>query len=512
MQNETKKSPSYEELLRENQLLKEQLEALQAQLNNFKRMLFGQKRERFVPTANGQLALFEGSEEDKDPPVAKEEITYSRNKTAAKKQTPHFRNPIPAHIPRKEIIIEPEGIDTNSLKRIGEEVTEELEYEEAKLYVNKYIRPKYVKPADEGEISESERIEIIIAELPGRIIPKGIPGVGLLSHIIVSKFIDHLPIYRIRRQLKRSGINLAESTINDWIKAVVELLEPLYHIQRARILGKDYLMVDETTIRVLDKNKKGKSHTGYHWVYYDPLGEEVFFEYQKGRNSEFPTETLKDFKGHLQTDGYAGYNEVGRRKDVIQLACFAHARRKFENALSNDKKRASWILKHIRYLYLVERRARDGGLSYEERYKLRQRHSMRQLKNIRSWLIKNKAEVLPKSSIGKAIDYTLNLWSRLARYVEDGRFEIDNNLVENSIRPIAIGRKNYLFAGSHNGAQWAAILYTLLAAAELKGLEPKSWLKELLKKIPDYQMNKLEELLPVPSDLKNSPPEVNSVA
>lgn len=356
------------------------------------------------------------------------------------------------------------------------------------MYVNKYIRPKYALAADEG---------VVIAELPGRIIPKGIPGVGLLSHIIVSKFMDHLPLYRIRRQLKRSGIDLAESTINDWIKAVVELLEPLYAVQRARILGKDYLMVDETTIRVLDGQKKGKSHTGYHWVYYDPLANEVFFEYQPGRNSEFPTATLKDFKGYLQTDGYGGYNEVGRRPNVTQLACFAHARRKFESALSNDKQRASWMLKHIRYLYLVERRARDDGLTYEQRYKFRQRHAARQLKNIRRWLVTNKAQVLPKSSIGKAIDYTLNLWTRLARYVDDGRFELDNNLVENSIRPVALGRKNYLFAGSHNGAGWAAVLYTLLATAGLKGLEPKSWLKGLLKKLPDYPMNKLEELLPV---------------
>ncbi len=493
MQNMVETKPSYEELLQENQFQKEQIEYLKEQLSNLQRMVFGQKRERFVSASNGQLALFE---EDKKRSVEKEEISYLRNKTAAKKQTPHFRNPIPEHIPRKEIFIEPQGIDTTGLKRIGEEITEELEYEEAKLYVNKYVRPKYALAADEG---------VIIAELPSRIIPKGIPGAGLLSHIIVSKFMDHLPIYRIRRQLKRSGIALAESTINDWLKAVVELLEPLYNIQRARVLGKDYLMVDETTIRVLDKGKKGKSHTGYHWVYYDPLGKEVFFEYQRGRNSEFPTETLKNFKGHLQTDGYAGYNEVGRGPNVIQLACFAHARRKFESALNNDKKRASWILKHIRYLYLVERRARDGGLSYEERYEFRQRHSVRQLKNIRRWLIKNKVEVLPKSSIGRAIEYTLNLWNRLVRYVDDGRFEIDNNLVENSIRPIAIGRKNYLFAGSHNGAKWAAILYTLLAAAELKGLEPKSWLKELLKKIPDYPINRLAELLPVPMNREESP-------
>ena len=487
---------SYEELRQENVILKEQNDYLAEQLDYFKRVIFGQKRERFVPASDNQLSIFGADEAAADLHLEKEEISYSRNKNKAKKQTPHFRNPIPEHLPRKEIVIEPAGIDTKGLKKIGEEITEELEYEEAKLYVKRYIRPKYAQKTGEG---------VFIAELPSRVIPKGIPGVGLLSHIIVSKFIDHLPIYRIRKQLKRSGVDLAESTINDWIKAVVDLLEALYNIQRARVLGKDYIMVDETTIRVLDSMKKGKSHTGYHWAYYDPLGEEVFFEYQKGRNAEFPTETLKDFKGHLQTDGYAGYNEVGRREDVIQLACFAHARRKFENALSNDKRRASWVLKRIRYLYMVERRAREMELSYEERYNFRQRHSIRQLEKMYKWLIKNKAEVVPKSAIGKAIDYALSLWSRLIRYVDDGRFEIDNNLVENSIRPIAIGRKNYLFAGSHNGAKWAAIFYTLLATAELKGLEPKSWLKELLERIADHPMNRLEELLPVPINREESP-------
>jgi len=487
MQNTADFKPEYEQLLQENIRLKEQINYLSDQLNNLKRMIFGQKRERFIPGSLNQLNMFGDDQDVKDIDPEKEEIVYSRNKNKSKEQTPHFRNPIPDHIPRREILIEPEGIDTKGLKRIGEEITEELEYEEARLYVNKYIRPKYAKEMDEG---------VIIAELPNRIIPKGIPGIGLLSHIIISKFMDHLPIYRIRKQLKRLGVDLAESTINDWIKAVVDLLEPLYHIQRARILGKDYIMVDETTIRVLDSMQKGRSHAGYHWAYYDPIDAEVFFEYQQGRNAEFPTETLKDFKGFLQTDGYAGYNEVGRGPDVTQLACFAHARRKFEKALQNDKKRASWMLKRIRYLYMVERRARDDGLSYDERYEFRQCHSLRQLKNMRGWLIKNKAEVLPKSTIGIAIDYTLSLWPRLIRYADDGRFEIDNNLVENSIRPIAIGRKNYLFAGSHNGAKWAAILYTLLATAELKGLEPKSWFKELLERIADHPINELEELLP----------------
>ncbi|MHB2153836.1 IS66 family transposase [Calditrichota bacterium GD2] len=500
MQNEAVAVPSYEELLQENSLLKDQVSTLQEQIDYFKyqidelkRMIFGQKRERFVPTSDNQLSLFdEYKDETTEAPVEKK-VSYTR-KSKPKKQTPHFRNPLPAHLPRKDIILEPEGVDTSGLKKIGEEITEELEYEEAKLYVNRYIRPKYAKENGEG---------VLISELPNRIIHKGIAGVGLFSHIIVSKFMDHLPLYRIRKQLKRSGVDLAESTLNDWIKAIAELLEPLYNVQRARILGQEYLMVDETTIRVLDSQKKGQTHTGYHWLYYDPVHRELFYEYQTGRNAKFPKETLSNFKGYLQTDGYAGYNEVGRRSDVIQLACFAHARRKFEHALKNDKKRASWMLKRIRYLYMVERKARELGLAPEERYKFRKRHSIRQLEKMHQWLLKNRSQVVPKSAIGQAIDYTLSLWSRLRRYVEDGRLEIDNNLVENSIRPVAIGRKNYLFAGSHNGARWAAIFYTILANAELNDLEPKSYLKELLQKLSEYPEDQstgsygLEDLLPV---------------
>lgn len=494
MNNNDLHSLSRFDLIRLNLEQITEINLLKEQLAELKRMIFGQKRERFAPADSGQTGLFDPDAFKTESEAETVDVSYQRSKS--KTQTPHFRNPLPAHLFRKEIIIEPEGIDITTMRKIGEEITEELEYEEAKLYVNKYIRPKYVSISKSEEKPTEQISGVVIADMPERIIPKGIAGPGLISHIIISKFIDHLPIYRIRRQLKRLGVDIAESTINDWLKQVVILLEPLYNLIKARVLGQDYLMVDETTIRVLDKMKKGKSHTGFHWVYYDPVKKEAFFEYQPGRNSKFPTETLSDFAGNLQTDGYAGYNEVGRRGDINQLACFAHARRKFEKALQNDKKRAGWMLKRIRYLYLVERLARERELSYDERYKFRQRHSLRQLGKIREWLMANKAAVLPQSAIGKAIDYTLSLWNRLIRYVEDGRFEIDNNLVENSIRPIAIGRKNYLFAGSHNGAKWAAILYTLLANAELCGVEPKGYLCELLKKIPNHSIKRLDELLP----------------
>lgn len=467
-----------------------QIQLLQYQLAELKRLIFGQKRERFIPTQSGQTNLFDMDELKSENEAETLEISYKGSKT--KKQTPHSRNPLPAHLPRKEIIIEPEGIDLSKMKKIGEEVTEELEYEEAKLYVNKYVRPKYVSVLKD----DLNKNSVVIADMPERLIPKSITGVGLLSHVIISKFIDHLPIYRIRRQFKRLGVDIAESTINDWLKQTAFILEPLYNLIKAKVLAQDYLMVDETTIKVLDKKIKGKTHTGYHWVYYDPVNKRLFFEYRPGRHKRFPTETLSQFSGALQTDGYAGYNEVGLRVDIISLACFAHARRKFEHALKNDKNRAGWMLKRIQYLYAVERVAREKELSYEQRYEFRQRHSSRILKRMYEWMLENRALVLPAGDIGKAIGYSLNLWSRLIRYMDDGRYEIDNNLVENSIRPVAIGRKNYLFAGSHNGAKWAAIFYTIMANAELNGLEPKAYFKDLLSKIPGHSIKRLEELLP----------------
>ena len=484
MENKDLNILTKEQLIKEIINLRGTVSFLSQEIAQFKRMIFGQKRERFIPDAD-QLELF-GDNNESAQKIETEDVSYTRKKQV-KKQTAHSRNPIPSNIPRKEIIIEPEGLDITSMTKIGEERTEELEYEEAKLYVKVYIRPKYVSKKDE---------KITIAEMPDRIIPKGIAGPGLIAHIIGSKFLDHLPIYRIRKDIKRKGVDLAESTVNDWIKSAVGLIKPLYELQKKRILEKNYLMIDETTIQVLDSSKKGKTHKGYFWVYYDPVGKEVFFEYQKGRNSKFPTETLANFSGSIQTDGYAGYNEVGRRDDVTLLACFAHARRKFENALSNDKKRAVWMLGKIQQLYRIERDAKESNLNFKERYELRQSQSIEILDEMYQWLKDNQYLVLPKNNIGKAINYTMNLWSRLIRYVNDGHYEIDNNFVENKIRPIAIGRKNYLFAGSHNGAEWAAILYTLLANAELKGLEPKSYLKELLTRIAGHPFNKLDGLLP----------------
>jgi transposase len=480
MQNTAEIKPTYQQL-------EAKVHLLEFELDKLRRLIFGQKRERYVPVID--VAQLNIPLED-EPLLAQksretEQINYTRTKKD-KKHTPHGRQPLPAHLPRKDIVIEPDE-DVSSLKKIGEQITEQLEYEAAKFYVNRYIRPKYALPQDEG---------VIIADLPTRPIEKGIAGAGLLAHVLVSKFVDHLPLYRQRQQFKRAGVVLPLSTLTDWNKQTADLLEPLYNILRDKALSSCYLQADESSIRVLDREKKGTSHLGYIWVYHSPLQGLVLFDYRKGRSRAGPNEMLRNFEGYLQTDAYSGYNEITAKKQVISVGCFAHCRRYFKEAQSVDSERAEWILLHYQKLYAIEAKARDQALDHETRFRLRQQYALPILDEIKTWLDDQCRHVLPKSVMGKAIGYALSNWKKLVRYTESGALEIDNNLIENQIRPLALGRKNYLFAGSHDGARRAAIIYSLVATAKRHDVEPFSYLKDVVSRISDHPFNKLELLLP----------------
>lgn len=459
---------------------------LKQELAQLKRMIFGSKSERFIQGDPGQLSLDLGIEQQEAPEAETEELTYTRKKSKAEKKESPVRLPLPSHLHREEHIIEPNE-DITGAKKIGEVITEILEYTPGKFYVEKFIRLKYALPEDKG---------IVIGELPSFPIPKGNAGSGLLSHITISKFVDHLPFFRQVKQFKRANITIAESTISGWFSATCRLLEPLYEKLIEKTEQSSYLMADETPIPVLTKDKPGATHKGYHWVYYSPLEKLVCFNYRKGRGREGPEKFLQSFQGALQTDGYTAYNQFKNRQGITLLACMAHARRKFEQALDNDPERAEYVMKKIQELYSIERNAREQDLSFDERKKLRQKESLPILSELENWMRNQLSEVLPKSSIGKAITYTLKLWKRLTRYTEDGRWEIDNNPVENSIRPVAIGRKNYLFAGSHEGAKRAAMMYSFLGTCKINDVEPFSWLKDVLTRIPDHSIQRLDELLP----------------
>ena len=464
-----------------------EIEYLKHQLSELKRMIFGSKRERFIPGDTGQGVLFD-LEEAKEERAKKEEITYTREKPKSKKQP--LRLELPAHLPRREEVLEPVDLPEGA-KRIGEVITEILDYTPADLHVRRIIRPKYIIS------SNDEKTEITIAELPVLPIPKGNAGAGLLSHILISKYVDHLPFYRQVQMFKRQKVNIAESTINGWFNATCRLLEPLYETLKKRLLTSDYLMADETPIPVLTKDKPGSTHKGYHWVYYDPVDKLVLFDYRKSRSREGPEDMLKEFSGYLQTDGYVAYTNLKNKEKITLLACMAHARRKFEHARENDPERSEEALRMFGRLYDVEREARENEYDTQQIKKLREEKSVPVLKEMEQWLKEKIQTVLPKSALGMAIAYTLGLWPRLVRYTEDGRFRIDNNLIENSIRPVALGRKNYLFAGSHQAAQHAALIYSLLATCKINDVEPFQWLKNTLEVIPDYPANQLENLLPV---------------
>lgn len=476
---------AYQDTIREQA---RQIAYLKQELEQFKRMIFGQKRERFIPQDDGQLALFHELQQVQAL-SEEEEISYRRKKPEKEKNKAK-RLLLPAHLPRKEETIEPEE-DTADTKKIGEEITEILEYNPGKLFVRRIIRPKYVKQVE-------DRLDpvVLIGELPTLPIPKGNAGPGLLAHLLVSKFVDHLPFYRQVQQFKREGVEIAESTIGGWFTVSCKLLSPLYDTLAKELQHTSYLMADETPIPVLTHDKPGSTHKGYHWVYYDPLKKLVCFDYREGRGREGPKSFLRDFEGSLQTDGYAVYNDFGNHQGINLLACMAHARRKFEQAIDNDKANASFALSKIQELYALERKARDLGYTFEQRKELRQQYALPILEEFEKWLKEKINKTLPKSNIGEAMAYTLKLWPRLQKYIDDGRYEIDNNLIENSIRPVALGRKNYLFAGSHQGARHAAMMYSFLGTCKLNGVEPFQWLRKVLAVIPEHHANKLVELLP----------------
>lgn len=467
---------------------------LQFQYDQLKRLYYGSKRERFVGNQiAGQLALpFDvKSKEKQETPT--QEVSYTRK--VNKKKVHPGRHELPSHLPVEEIILEPTE-DTSTMKCIGKEITEQLEIEPAKLYIKRYIRPKYIKATLEEENQDQDSCRGIIAELPSFPIEKSIAGSGLLAQIMIDKFVDHLPIYRQIERFKREGVKLSSSTINSWQEQVCNLLEPLYKNLKYRILSQGYLQIDETPIAVLEKTKKGKTHQGYYWVYSSPLEDMVLFDYRKGRSREGPKELLKDFKGYIQTDGYKVYDYFDEQKDIKQLNCMAHARRGFEKALDYDKDKAQYAMNLFQQLYAIERKAKEQQLSYEQRHTLRLDESLPLLNELGKWMSTTYKTVLPKSPIGKAMEYCIVRWDKLMVYLNDGALEIDNNLAENAIRPIAIGRKNYLFAGSHRGAERASMFYSFFATCKKNDVNPFLWLRHVLDHIADHKVNKLEQLLP----------------
>jgi len=460
------------------------------------RMLFGQKRERFEgDPAQGSLPFEqEPARQSQREEQHEQTITYVRNKQS--RPNHKGRLPLPDHLPVEEIEIYPQG-DLSAMVCIGKEVTEELEMTPARFYIKRYIRYKY---APNGSRSDG----VHIGELPERVIDKGIPGPGLLAGILVDKYVDHLPLYRQRQRFLRENIPIAQTTLDGWAAQAMDRLEILYNHLLAQTKARGYLQVDESSIKVLESPKKGACHQGWYWVYHSPIEKTVLFDYQPTRGAPAPKRILDEFTGYLQTDGYSVYKNIGARDQITHLACWAHARREFERALDNDRQRAETALGYIQKLYGVERKARDKGLSPGGRKELRLEQSLPIINELGGWIKGQLAQVLPKSQIGKAMAYAANRWDALSGYLYDGVLEIDNNLIENTIRPLALSRKNYLFAGSHKAAQRAAMVYSLLGTCKLHGVNPTQWLTHVLANIMQTKYNDVPSLYPQNFTIKQS--------
>lgn len=470
-------------LIQERDTLARERDYLRSQVEMLKRMQFGQKRERFEGDPDQTSLPFgaEPVEMEQQQEEVREKIEYIRKRPNHK-----GRAKLPTHLPVEEIEIHPEG-DLSQMVCIGKEITEELECEPAKFYIKRYIRYRYAAKNGDG---------VKIGELPERVIDKGIPGAGLLAMILTDKYVDHLPLYRQKQRFARDNIRIPSSTIEGWTKQALEILGPLYDQLVFDTKAQGYLQADETPIKVLDSDKKGAAHQGYYWVYHAPLDGIVLFDYSPTRGGTAPLPILGNFKGYLQTDGYAVYDRYAKKKEVAHLACWAHARREFEKALDNDRPRAERALLMVQQLYAVERRAKQDNLSPEQIKEFRLEKSLPVINEMGKWIFEEIRNTLPKSQIGKAMAYAYARWDALSAYLYDGNLHIDNNLVENAIRPIALGRKNYLFAGSHEAAQRAAMIYSFLAICKKHEVNPFQWLKYTLQNIMSINHKNLKDLYP----------------
>jgi len=486
----------------------EKIKQLTDQLAWLRRKFWKPASEKFIPQDPAQRKIdFDGievlpEEEEAIKESANEIVTYKRRKPEHDKKQP-VRLPLPENLRREEEIIEPEGIDENWV-RIGEEVTEVLENKPGELYVRRIIRYKYALKKDMQQVQgtdadSTQEKSIKIAALPLLPLPRSNADASLLAELIMNKYVYHLPFHRQIDIFRMVGIRLPASTINDWFTGSSDLLRALYYRLKELVLQTDYIQVDESTIPVID-NEKHRAVKSYLWVVRSVMENLVFFHYDKGsRAQKVVIELLRDYQGAVQTDGYEAYSIYENKKGVLLLGCWAHARRKFNEALKEDKAGAEYALEQIGMLYKVETMADDQDLDYESRAKLRARLAYPIMCAFEKWTVSYMPKAIPQGRMSKALTYTYSIFHRLSRYHLDGRYQIDNNLVENSIRPMALGRKNYLFCGNHDAAENAAVMYSLLGCCAAADVNPRQWLTYVFTKIPyynnDYSLD-LAELLP----------------
>jgi transposase len=474
-------------------IIAEQFQTIQQlnwQVSQLKRELFGASSER---QAEGKLSkeqillsLFPAPEQ----PAATEEVLVASAPEPSLERS--RRQPAAKVLETLTERLEPqEKVCPHCGKQkceIGQERSERYEYVPAKIVRHEILRPKLACSCGQAGVS--------IAPLPPTVVSQGQPGASLVAHVLLTKFTDHVPLHRQQQQFARLGVHFPKSTLGDWVEQGATWLQPLVREMKRQLLLKDYVQVDETPVRVQDPDVIGKCATGWLWVLGAP-NEDVIFEFHPGRGKEFAQHLLGSFKGYLQRDGYGVYGSLARDDvDLMPAGCWAHARRKFVEALTDEPDPATAIVNEVRKLYLVERHARAESLTAEQRYHLRQQLAAPILSSLHPLLLSVREKVLPQSPLGKAARYCLAEWQALTRYLEDGRLEIDNNLTENAIRPSAVGKKNWLFIG-HPQAGWrSAVIYSIIVSCRRRGIEPWDYLRDVLARLPAMQQSELSSLLP----------------
>jgi transposase len=475
-----------------------EIEFLRQKVDALARQLFGKKSEQLDPA---QLQLLFQELEAPGPALGKESGPQSLEAEPArpvKAASPRReRGPrLPEHLPVIEEIIEPPQVKAAPAewRRIGEEVTERLDYEPARFLCRRTVRPKYVHRRELDAVP-------VVAPLPPCFLEKSIATPGLVAQVLVAKYCDHLPLYRQEYIYQsRHGVTLTRQTLCEWVGQAAFWLRPIYEEIRRDVLSEGYAQIDETPIRYLDPGH-GQTKLGYLWVCHRP-GADSFYTWQTSRAASCLEKIVPiDFSGKIQCDGYTAYDAFVRRRPEGQIAlagCWAHVRRKFFEAQQQGCRKSALVLHLLQNLYRTEKRLRDSRAGPKLRALARARESAPILARLHFLLLhwKKQSRILPKSLLGQAIDYALGQWTSLLLYVSDGRLEIDNNLVENAIRPTALGKKNWLFFGHAQAGERSAIIYTLIECCRRRGLDPYAYLRDVLTRLPSATTSQIKDLTP----------------
>jgi transposase len=484
--------------------LEAQLQEALEELAYLRRQLYGEKSERLTEEEEAQLAEVAADLEEqaqREPPASADVLIEQEPEAKSKPDQPtdeprpkkrRVRHPLPEHLERQTVVIEPERLEIcthcgDTPKCIGEEVTEQLEYVPAKVVVKRMVRRKYACGCGGAGVQ--------VAPLPAQILPQSKLGLALAVYLLLSRFDDHVAYYTLERTFReRHGVDIPRQQMVQWVERIAFLLQPLVRLMFEQMKKGGYLQIDETPVRVIDPELRGKCARGFLWFYAVP-GADVYLDFQTTRGRDAPHAQLAGFTGTIQSDGYEVYDSLKKvLKNLVRIGCAAHSRRKFHRAVKDGDRRAIWFMGQFRQLYRIEREART--LSPEQRQQVRREQAAP------IWaLLKERAEalqpqLLPQSSLGKAVSYLINEYQALIGYLESGHYMIDNNLVENSIRIPAVGRRRWLFIG-HPDAGWrTAVIYSLIVSCRRRGINPQEYLTDVLRRLPAMNITQIAQLLP----------------